>query len=227
MNIQTDLIFYPDEVMGEIFPLILSEGSNQLKNSKKLAKYGISLREVFGLCLLTIFRKELEKEKSWIFSTEPKLSDDGIMAVVSDKQRLSYYECLEQVYLPGEFLDRNRFQSMNNYIFQHVKRTKDKGPEYRKNKSLLVLSDIKSKDSFDCFEWQDFVKEFFLNESFLHLYFLSLLNHTDRYNDYYLLSFTNQKHRQNLNGEFRVRIEQAGNISFECLQKINLLKNDK
>lgn len=224
MNIKTNLIFYPDKVINEVFPLILTKGSKELGNSKKLNQYGISPREIFGLCILTIFRKRFDKNTHWIFSTDPKLSDDGIIATIGNGDKLSYYEKLEQVYLPGKFLKRDQSQSMNDYILEHVYRTKDKGPEYGKNTSLLILSDIQSGNSRDCFEWQDFVKRFFTKEPFLHVYFLSLLKHTDQYNEYYLLSFTNQKHRQNLNGEFRINISSDGKMRFKCLQKINLLK---
>lgn len=224
MNIKTNLIFYPDKVINEVFPLILTKGSKELGNSKKLNQYGISLREIFGLCILTIFRKRLDKNKHWVFSTDPKLSDDGIIATIGDGNKLSYYENLEQVYLPGKFLGRDHPQSMNDHILKHVYRTKDKGSEYRKNTSLFILSDVQSQNNSDCFEWQDFVKKFFAKESFLHLYFLSLLKHTDQYNEYYLLSFTNQKHRQNLNGEFKIKISSDGKMRFKCLQKINLLR---
>lgn len=224
MNIKTNLIFYPNKVIKEVFPFILTRGSKELGNSKKLNQYGISLREIFGLCVSTTFRKKLDENKQWVFSTDPKLSDDGIIATIGNGNKLSYYEILEQVYLPGKFLERDQLQSMNDYVLKHVYRTKDKGAEYRKNTSLLILGDIQSVNNSDRFEWQDFVNKFFAKESFLHLYFLSLVKHADQYNEYYLLSFTNQKHRQNLNGEFNIKISSDGEMRFKCLQKINLLK---
>lgn len=225
MNIKTNLIFSPKQVSKEIFPEVLSDGSKSLKNSKKLEKYNVSLREVFGLCILAIFRSLLEPKENWFFLTEPQISDDGAVASIGNHNKVTYYESVEQVYLPGNFLERNQGQSINDYILDHVSRIKDKGSEYQKNKTLFILSDIKSKNYDDSFEWQDFVRRFFTKNTFLHLYFLSLVRHTSECNEYYLLSFTNQKHRQELNGEFKFKIRINGVSDFECLQKINLLRN--
>lgn len=226
MNIKT-IVFIPQQTSKEIFPSILASGTEILQKSDKLKKYNISLREVFGLCILSTFRSILEPKEKWIFSTEPQISDDGAVATIGDNNKITYYESVEQVYLPGHFLKRNNSQSMNDYILEHIFRTKNKGSEYQKNKSLLILSDIKSGDSSDCFEWQDFVKKFFTKDTFLHLYFLSLVRRVSGNNEYYLLSFTNQKHRQKLNGEFKFKVKRDGIFDFECLQKINLLKNNK
>lgn len=226
MNIKT-IVFIPQQTSKEIFPSILASGTKILQKSDKLKKYNISLREVFGLCILSTFRSILEPKEKWVFSTEPQISDDGAVATIGDNNKITYYESVEQVYLPGHFLKRNNGQSMNDYILEHIFRTKNKGSEYQKNKSLLILSDIKSGDSSDCFEWQDFVKKFFTKDTFLHLYFLSLVRRVSGNNEYYLLSFTNQKHRQKLNGEFKFKVKRNGIFNFECLQEINLLKNNK
>jgi len=226
MNIKT-IVFIPQQTSKEIFPSILASGTKILQKSDKLKKYNISLREVFGLCILSTFRSILEPKEKWVFSTEPQISDDGAVATIGDNNKITYYESVEQVYLPGHFLKRNNGQSMNDYILEHIFRTKNKGSEYQKNKSLLILSDIKSGDSSDCFEWQDFVKKFFTKDTFLHLYFLSLVRRVSENNEYYLLSFTNQKHRQKLNGEFKFKVKRNGIFDFECLQEINLLKNNK
>lgn len=226
MNIKT-IVFIPQQTSKEIFPPILASGTKILQKSDKLKKYNISLREVFGLCILSTFRSILEPKEKWVFSTEPQISDDGAVATIGDNNKITYYESVEQVYLPGYFLKRNNGQSMNDYILEHIFRTKNKGSEYQKNKSLLILSDIKSGDSSDCFEWQDFVKKFFTKDTFLHLYFLSLVRRVSGNNEYYLLSFTNQKHRQKLNGEFKFKVKRNGIFDFECLQEINLLKNNK
>jgi len=226
MKIKTT-VFIPQQTSKEIFPLILSSGTDILQKADKLKKYNLSLREVFGLCILSTFRSILEPKENWVFSTEPQISDDGAVATLGDHNRITYYESVEQVYLPGHFLKRNLNQSMNDYMLGHIFRTKNKGSEYQKNKSLLILGDIKSENSSDCFEWQDFVKKFFTKHTFLHLYFLSLVGRISEYNEYYLLSFTNQKHRQKLNGEFKFKVKGDGIFDFECLQRINLLKNSK
>lgn len=226
MNIKT-IVFIPQQTSKEIFPSILASGTKILQKSDKLKKYNISLREVFGLCILSTFRSILEPKEKWVFLTEPQISDDGAVATIGDNNKITYYESVEQVYLPGHFLKRNNGQSMNDYILEHIFRTKNKGSEYQKNKSLLILSDIKSGDSSDCFEWQDFVKKFFTKDTFLHLYFLSLVRRVSGNNEYYLLSFTNQKHRQKLNGEFKFKVKRNGIFDFECFQEINLLKNIK
>jgi hypothetical protein len=224
MNIKTQA-FIPEHSSKEIFPLVLSSGTNALQKSDKLKKYNLSLREVFGLCILSTFRIILEPNEKWVFTTEPQISDDGAVATIGDNDKITYYENVEQVYLPGHFLQRSNNQSMNDYILEHISRTKNKGSEYQKNKSLLILSDIKSGNSSDTFEWQDFVKKFFAKDTFLHLYFLSLIGRVSGNNEYYLLSFTNQKHRQKLNGEFKFKVKNDGVFDFECLQEINLLKN--
>lgn len=226
MNTKT-IVFIPQQTSKEIFPSILASGTKILQKSDKLKKYNISLREVFGLCILSTFRSILEPKEKWVFLTEPQISDDGAVATIGDNNKITYYESVEQVYLPGHFLKRNNGQSMNDYILEHIFRTKNKGSEYQKNKSLFILSDIKSGDSSDCFEWQDFVKKFFTKDTFLHLYFLSLVRRVSGNNEYYLLSFTNQKHRQKLNGEFKFKVKRNGIFDFECLQEINLLKNIK
>lgn len=224
MNIKTEA-FNPAEASKEIFPKVLLEGTELLKKSRPIDKYGISAREVFGLCILTHFRCHLEPETKWFFSTDQKISDDGIVASVANNSNcLNYYECIEQVYLPGYYINRDQGQDINSHILEHVARTKNKGDEYKMNKSLFVLSDISSKDKGDYFEWQDFVKSFFSEKTFLHLYFLSLLRHTPNANKYYFLSFTNQKHRQELNGEFEIEITNNASLHIKCLQKINLLK---
>lgn len=224
MNIKTPA-FISQQASKEIFPLVLSSGTNVLQKSDKLEKYNLSVREVFGLCILSTFRGILEPTKKWVFTTEPQISDDGAIAVIGDDDKITYYESVEQVYLPGHFLKRNDSQSMNDYILGHIDRTKNKGSEYQKNKTLLILSDIKSGSSSDTFEWQDFVKKFFAKDTFLHLYFLTLVGRVSGSNEYYLLSFTNQKHRQKLNGEFKFKVKDDGIVDFECIQEINLLKN--
>ncbi len=232
MNIKTTA-FDPRKSLREVFPLVLSGGTNVLQKSDKLAKYNLSLREVFGLCILSIFRSILEPEKKWVFTTEPQISDDGAVASIDSNKdsnnRITYYECVEQIYLPGHFLERDRSQSINDYILEYINRTKNKGPEYQKNKTLFILSDIKSSNSNDTFEWQDFVKKFFTKETFLHLYFLTLIGRDleGKWNEYYLLSFTNQRHRQNLNGEFKFKMKHDGIYDFECIQEINLLIKNK
>ena len=63
MNIKT-IVFIPQQSSKEIFPSILTSGTKILQKSDKLKKYNISLREVFGLCILSTFRNILEpKEK--------------------------------------------------------------------------------------------------------------------------------------------------------------------
>ncbi|NTV44466.1 MAG: hypothetical protein HGA67_02095 [Candidatus Yonathbacteria bacterium] len=223
MNIKTST-FIPQQTLNEISPLVLSLGTSVLQKSEKLEKYNLSLREVFGLCVLSIFRSVLEPNEKWVFTTEPQISDDGAVAIVGSNNKITYYESVEQVYLPGHFLERNDNQSMNDYILEHIDRTKNKGLEYQKDKTLLILSDIKSHNSDDFFEWQDFVKKFFAKNTFLHLYFLTLIGHVSGSNEYYFLSFTNQKHRQKLNGEFRFKVKDDGLSDFKCIQKIDLLK---
>jgi hypothetical protein len=224
MNIKT-AAFIPQKASKDIFPLVLSSGTNALRKSDKLEKYNLSLREVFGLCILSTLRSILEPDKKWVFTTEPQISDDGAVASIDGNNKITYYESVEQVYLPGHFLKRNDNQSMNDYILEHIFRTKNKGSEYQKNKTLLILSDIKSGNSNDTFEWQDFVKKFFAKDTFLHLYFLTLAGRVSGNNEYYLLSFTNQKHRQKLNGEFKFKVKNDGVYDFECIQEINLLKS--
>lgn len=224
MNIRTEA-FNPTEASKEIFPKVLLEGTELLKNSRPIDKYGISAREVFGLCILTHLRCYLEPEKRWVFSTEQEISDDGVVASIANNgNRINYYECIEQVYLPRYYINRSQKHDINAHILEHVARTKNKGDEYKMNKSLFVLSDISSKDNNDYFEWQDFVKSFFSEKTFLHLYFLSLQKHTLSANKYYLLSFTNQKHRQKLNGEFEIEVKDDGSSDIKCLQEISLLK---
>ena len=173
MNIKTNLIFSPKQVSKEIFPEVLSDGSKSLKNSKKLEKYNVSLREVFGLCILAIFRSLLEPKENWFFLTEPQISDDGAVASIGNHNKVTYYESVEQVYLPGNFLERKHGQSINDYILDHVSKIKDKGSEYQKNKTLFILSDVKSKNYDDSFEWQDFVRRFLLKILFyIYIFYL-------------------------------------------------------
>lgn len=224
MKIKT-AAFIPQHSAKEVLPLVLSSGTSALQKSDKLKKYNLSLREVFGLYTLSTFRNILEPNGKWVFVTEPQISDDGAVASIDDNNKINYYESVEQVYLPGHFLKRNDNQSINDYILEHISRTKNKGSEYQKDKTLLILSDIKSGDSSDAFEWQDFVKKFFAKNNFLHLYFLTLIGRISGNNEYYLLSFTNQKHRQKLNGEFKFKVRNDGVYDFKCIQEINLLKN--
>ena len=62
MNIKI-AAFIPQQALKEIFPLVLSSGTNVLQKSDKLEKYNLSLREVFGLCILSILRSILESGK--------------------------------------------------------------------------------------------------------------------------------------------------------------------
>lgn len=220
MNIKTTA-FLPQQALKEIVPLILSKGSELLKNSRKVEKYEVSLRELFGLCILASFREFLNPKENWVFSTDSQLSDDGVVASFDkSSNHFNYYESVEQVYLPGNFLEREIGQHINDYILNHISRTKDKGAEYKTDKTLFIFSDIGSKNKRDYFEWQDFVKKFFKDKTFLHLYFISLTEHSSEYNRYYFLSFTNQKHRQKLNGEFELIIRKNGDVSFKCSQKL-------
>ena len=70
MNIKTSA-FAPQQTSKEIFPLVLSSGTNVLQKSDKLEKYNLSFREVFGLCILSTLRSILESDKNWVFTTEP------------------------------------------------------------------------------------------------------------------------------------------------------------
>ena len=223
MNIEIP-IFTFEQASKDVFPLIIYSGTEALKESNRLNKYNASLREVFGLCVLSTFRSILESDQNWIFGTKSQISDDGVVGTIDDK-KISYYEKIEQVYLPGCFIEMDSSKSMNDHILEQINRTKNKGSEYEKDQSLFILSDIKSGNSNDTFEWQDFVKNFFTEYNFLHLYFLTLVNHTPEYNEYYLLSFTYQKHRQKLNGEFRFKVKKNEISDFECIQRINLLEN--
>ena len=204
--------------------MVLSFGRNLLKKSKKINKYQLSLREVFGLCVLSEFRTFLNADNKWVFTTEKQISDDGAVAIMDNTNKIIYYEKIEQVYLPGCYLKRDVYQSMNDYILNYINKSKNNGSEYEADQSLFVLSDIKSENFNDIFEWKDFVKKFFKNYHFLHLYFLTLTKHSRKSNEYYFLSFTNQKHRQHLNGEFKFEVRAEGFFNFKCLQKINLMK---
>lgn len=227
MNIKTS-IFIPGYASKEIFPLILKSGTEVLQRSNKMEKFGLSLREVFGLCILSAFRKEKNPEKNWVFMAKSQQFDDGAVAVFDNNEnRVVYYEMIEQVYFPGRFLERDNAQNMNDTLLSYISKTKNKGEEYQKDTSLLILNDIASNNCNDCFEWKDFVQKFFMQNNFLHLYFVSLINHTSDYNKYYLLSFTFQKHRQSLNGEFTFKMNNTCLYDFECLQEINLLKGGK
>jgi len=223
MNISTSLIFFPKSESKDICNQVILGGSTALKQSTKIEKYEISLREAFGLCILSALRAFLEPNKKWAFTTEPQISDDG--AIVSlEGNKIKYCELIEQVYLPGAYLKRSEGHSMNDYILAYISKTKDKGPEYFKDISLFILSDIQSGNSSDFFEWQDFAKRFYLKLPFLHVYFLGLTEPAVSHNSYYLFSFTNQKHRQNLNGEFSFKVNSNGIYDFKRDQTINLLE---
>jgi hypothetical protein len=178
---------------------------------------------VFGLYVICLFRKFLESENVWLFSTDKKISDDGFIARLSNRNNIDYYECVEQIYIPGTYIDRNKGININDFVLDCLSRKNEKGGDYAKNKSLFILCDIKSKNQRDYFEWQDFVKKFFIADTFLHLYFLSLLKHNPLFNEYYFLSFTNQVHRQKLNGEFKFKLNKNRIFDFVCTQKINLI----
>jgi len=222
MNISTNLIFDPKVESKDICNQIISEGTRILKQSRKIDKFEISLREVFGLCLLATYRDFLEPDKKWAFTTEPKISDDGAVVHLEDK-KIQYCELVEQVYLPGPYLKRKGDHSMNDHILDQVLSKKNKGAEYLKDTSLFILNDIQSENNQDYFEWQDFAKCFFERLPFLHLYFVGLTDHKQDHNSYYLFSFTNQVHRQHLNGEFAFQINSHGINDFKCTQLINLL----
>jgi hypothetical protein len=223
MNVSTSLIFFLENESKDICNQVMLGGSQALKQSTKIDKYGLSLREAFGLCVLSAHRAFLNPNNNWAFTTEPKISDDG--AIVSlEGNKINYCELIEQVYLPGAYLKRTDGHSMNDHILAYISKTKDKGPEYFKDISLFILSDIQSGSSSDFFEWQDFAKRFYTKLPFLHVYFLGLTEPTVNYNSYYLFSFTNQKHRQNLNGEFSFKVSSSGIYDFKCDQEIDLLK---
>jgi len=221
MDISTGLVFFPEIVGTDIYPQVLSKGSGALDRSRKIQEYQASLREVFGLCVLANLRKFLEPEGRWVFTTEPSISDDGAVANLGQGSRAIYLERVEQVYLPGEYLKRDPAENINDYILKHVSEKKDKGFEYSKDTSLLILSDAAPNNLEDYFYWQEFVKNFYKTHTFLHVYLLSLIGHS--LNKYHLLSFTNQKHRQYLNGQFEFTLTPQEIIDFNCIQKIDLL----
>ena len=224
MNISTKLIFFLEDELEQVCGQVLDGGSEVLSKSAKLDKFQVSLREVFGLCVLTRYRDFLDPGKNWAFSTESQISDDGsVVSLVGNKT--SYIECVEQVYLPGKYLMRSENNNINEHILSNLVRVKGKGLEYYKDTSLFILSDVSSIDETDCFEWKDFAKGFFTELPFLHVYFLTLIKHSQDCNEYYLFSFTNQKHRQNLNGEFSFKMTQDGISNFTIIQKINLLES--
>ena len=100
MNVSTSLIFFPENESKDICNQVMLGGSQALKQSTKIDKYGLSLREAFGLCVLSAHRAFLNPNKIWAFTTEPEISDDG--AIVSlEGNKINYCELIEQVYLPG------------------------------------------------------------------------------------------------------------------------------
>jgi len=226
MNIETNLVFSPKDEAGYICKKVLLDSDSPLAKSRKLKRYQISTREVFGLYILSEYRKFIEPRKEWIFTTEENISDDGAVGVLNENT-ISYYEKIEQVYLPGKFLKKQENKSFVENLMDHLNNTKNKGSEYFKDTSLFILNDISSTDSNDYFDWKDFAEQFFEKLPFLHVYFLGLTSQRYLHNTYYLFSFTDQKHRQNLNGEFTFDIKIEGISNFKCLQKINLLDKTK
>ena len=226
MNISTELVFTKKNEMGSICAQVLTGGTIVLKDSKKIERYHTSLREVFGLCVLTAHREFIKPESNWVFTTEPDIADDGAIVTIDNNNHSSYIEIVEQMYLPGQFLKRTEGRNMSDSVADFVFEKKSKGSEYYKDTSLFILNDIQSVDQSDPFLWQDFVKRIFPKLPFLHVYFLGLTEPSKDINKYYLLSFTDQKHRQYLNGEFSFDITKDGISNFKCLQTINLLKHE-
>jgi|GEM_PF-2763053 len=220
------IAFLPGYVSQELFAKILSAGSQALEQSRKLDEYGISLREVFGLYVLVKFREFLDKKDKWAFTTEPAISDDGAVISLRDNREVAYSELIEQVFLPGNFLKRYENENLTDFILREIEglKVKDRGFEYAKNKSLFILSDLSSVSISDSFQWTDFVLAFFSRDTFLHVYVLGLAGCSNKGNEYHFLSFSNQKHRQKLNGQFIFNLTTDGVSNFRCIQKMNLLE---
>lgn len=200
----------PKKALRPIGVQILKEGSSVLENSHKNPKFGISDREMFGLWVIYELRKQMEPEKTWFISADSDLSDDGVvghMTLSDTLTKVNYTEAIEQVYLPGNFLKREPNELATDFLLRHTVAKKANGAQYERSKSLFVLNDASSGDPF---YWAEFAKKFFMKTEFLHLYFLILEGRFLKNNKYYLISFTNQLHRQYLNGEFRFQLTQRG-----------------
>ncbi len=209
-----------NKIFAEIVTPILTLGSKALSDSTKKEKYNVSLREIFGLCVILELRKYLEPEKKWFINTE--INDDGIIGYLlksGENIKVGYWEKIEQVYLPGKYLERNPLESANRYIIKHTIDQKGRGSQYERGVSLFVLNDI---NSLTPFYWAEFAKDFFTVTEFLHLYFLALEKHTPNRNKYYLVSFTNQVHRQYLNGIFNFSLTKKGIEKFTRTEDLTL-----
>ncbi len=223
-NLDSNSINFEKDLFQNLLPSFLKR-IKDLKNSK-LFKNNISFREFWGLAIITALRKFREPEKDWLFSVDKNISDDGFIGsfLFENKARcrINYYEKIEQVYLPV-FYKRNEHESYNDFLFRFLEEKKlNRGEEYLRDTSLIILNDVPSGDPF---YWQEFVKSFFPENklSFLHVYFIGFQEINDKYIKYHILSFTNQKHRQYLNGQFDLYIYLDGDYEFKIMQEINLL----
>lgn len=211
---------YKEKDFSQIFLKIINEIDN-LKNSRQ--SDGLSLRELFGLCIITTFRKNIEQEKDWFFTTEKNISDDGAISFFKiNKNDIDYpYEKIEQVYLPI-FFKKNNNESYQDLLLRFLNNKKlNKNDSYKFNKSLLLLNDIDTKQGFD---YVNVLQKIFPKNqiNYSHFYYIGYLGQTDAFLSYIILSYTDKPYRSFLNGQFRFFLYKNGDYKFKKIQDINI-----
>lgn len=214
----------PFDLTAKIFPLVINEQANFLKEKDN--------RELFGLCLVALYKNERIRGASWLISMDEKWnSDDGVVLKVIEKntetnQFLVHDESIEQVWLPAMFDDKLKStgaDSLTDHITKHVLRLKNKGAQYSLNKSLFILNDIRSMNGSDVFHSVEFCQKIYEQTNFLNIYFVALIKPINDHSlTYHFTSLSNQVLRQELNAEYYMTIHNDGSYEFKLFQNLNV-----
>lgn len=221
MKLDDNTSVYKERDFKLLLPNILGN-LNDLKNSRSFID-NISLREFFGLFVVTNFRKHIEPTKDWFFCTDKKISDDGAISYFGINQSdIDYpYEKLEQVYLPHFFKrkDNEHYEDLLTRFLENKKL--NKSISYKTNKSLFILNDIDTKQGFN---WKKVLQLIFPKGgvSYSHFYYLGYMGQNDDFLSYIFLSFADKPYRSYLNGQFRILLYKNGDCQVKKVQDINV-----
>lgn len=126
-----------DVFVREVLPRYTQ--ARELKTGRPIKNFGLRLRELLGLCLLSYFFSMLTKER-WVPGTDP-FQRDGLIKRVkypANFGKIRPVHLIEQVFVP-EGIPPSR--EITNEVISSLDKKDAKGTTYAENTNLVILVD--------------------------------------------------------------------------------------